>query len=49
MGTKLDGIQLPGGVTFNGGEIYSQADEEVKKIEEEVELKYELPTDFFTG
>tara|TARA_B100000131_G_scaffold236602_1_gene228643 strand:- start:956 stop:1696 length:741 start_codon:yes stop_codon:yes gene_type:complete len=47
--SKFDGIQLPGGVTFNGGEIYSQADEEVKKIEEEVELKYELPTDFFTG
>ena len=47
--SKFDNIQLPGGVTFNGGEIYSQADEEVKKIEEEVELKYELPTDFFTG
>lgn len=47
--SKFDGIQLPGGVTFNGGEIYSQADEEVKKIEEEVELKYELPTDFYTG
>jgi hypothetical protein len=47
--SKFEGVQLPGGVTFNGGEIYTQADEEVKKIEEEVELKYELPTDFYTG
>ena len=47
--SKFDNIQLPGGVTFNGAELYSQGDEEVKKIEEEVELKYELPTDFFTG
>ena len=47
--SKFDNIQLPGGVTFNGGELYSQGDEEVKKIEEEVELKYELPTDFYTG
>ena len=47
--SKFQDIQLPGGTTFNGGEIYTQADEEVKKIEEEVELKYELPTDFYTG
>jgi hypothetical protein len=47
--SKFEGVQLPGGVTFNGAEIYTQADEEVKKIEEEVELKYELPTDFYTG
>lgn len=47
--SKFQDIQLPGGTTFNGSEIYTQADEEVKKIEEEVELKYELPTDFYTG
>ncbi len=47
--SKFDGIQLPGGVTFNGKDIYTEGDEEVKKIEEEIQDKYELPTDFFHG
>jgi hypothetical protein len=47
--SKFGGLQLPGGVEFNGSEIYDQANEECNKIEEEIQDKYELPTDFYTG
>ena len=47
--SKFDSIQLPGGVSFNGSQIYEQASQEIDKIEEEMQLKYELPVDFFTG
>jgi len=47
--SKFDGIQMPGASTFNGGEIYSQASEEIDKIEERMIESYSLPIDFFTG
>ncbi len=47
--SKFTGLQLPGGVEFNGVEIFQQANEEVNNIEEQIQDKYELPTDFFTG
>ena len=40
---------MPGGVTLNGEQIYNEAKEEKRQIEEEVSLKYELPVDFITG
>jgi hypothetical protein len=40
---KFEGVQLPGGVTLNGKTIYDEAVEEITKIEEEMNLKYELP------
>jgi len=46
---KYDGIQLPGGVSLKGGEIYQQAEQEVERLEEEIRLQYELPIDFMTG
>ena len=46
---KFEGIQLPGGVTMNGQQIYQEAVEEIKQLEEEMELKYEKPVDFFVG
>jgi len=46
---KFGGIQLPGGVILNGGEIYGEAVEEIKQIEEEMQLKTELPVDFMVG
>jgi hypothetical protein len=45
--SKFDGVQLPGGVTIRGAEIFSEANEEVRNIEERVLLEYELPIDFF--
>ena len=46
---KFQGVQMPGGVTLNGEQIYNEAKEEKRQIEEEVSLKYELPVDFITG
>lgn len=46
---KFEGIQLPGGVTMNGQQIYQEAIEEIKQLEDEMELKYEKPVDFFVG
>jgi hypothetical protein len=46
---KFEGVQLPGGVTLNGQKIFEEAIDEIQKIEEEMQLKFELPTDFFIG
>ena len=40
---KFEGMQLPGGVQFNGQQIWSEADEEIKRLEEEVVNNYSMP------
>jgi hypothetical protein len=42
-------MPLPGNVTFNGTKIYEEAKEEIQRLEEEVETRYQLPPDFITG
>ena len=46
---KFAGIQMPGGVTLNGDQIYQEAVQEIAAIEEEMSLKYELPPSFMIG
>ena len=46
---KFTGVVLPGGITLDGKTIYDEAVEELTKIEEEMNLKYELPVDFNVG
>ena len=46
---KFGGIQLPGGVTLNGDQIYGEAVQEIATIEEEMQIRYELPPTFMTG
>ena len=46
---KFTGVTLPGGVTLDGQTIFSEAMEEINKIEEEMNMKYELPPDGFIG
>jgi hypothetical protein len=46
---KYSGVQLPGGVTFDGDKLYEQASAAIEKLEEEMQLKYELPVDFYMG
>lgn len=41
--TKFVGMQLPGGVQFNGEKIYNDAEQEVEKYEEEMISSYSLP------
>jgi hypothetical protein len=40
---KFDGIQMPGGVTFNGRQLYDDAIEELRDLEEKMSSTYEIP------
>ena len=46
---KFEGMVMPGGVTFNGRQIFDDANEEITKLEEEARLNWEQPVDFMTG
>jgi len=46
---KFAGVQLPGGVTLNGVQIYQEAVDEITALETEMQSKYELPPEFITG
>lgn len=46
---KFDGMQLPGGVTVNGRQLYDDATQDIEKLEEKLRLEQELPVDFFVG
>ena len=46
---KFNGVTMLGGVTMNGEMIYTQAQEEVIRLEEEMRLTYEMPVDFAVG
>lgn len=41
--SKFQGIQMLGGVSLNGEQIYTQAQEDLNKLEEQIQLAYELP------
>ena len=47
--SKFQDIQLPGGVSFNGQQIFDQASEEVDRLEEEMQVKFEEPPGFIVG
>lgn len=47
--TKFEGLQMPGGVTFNGSKIYDDAESEIQKLEEEVLSAYSLPVQDMVG
>lgn len=46
---KFNGVELPGGITLNGQQIYNEATTEIDKIESDIQSKYELPPQFFVG
>jgi hypothetical protein len=46
---KFGGIELPGGITLNGSEVFQEATSEVEKLENEMQSKWELPPQFFVG
>ena len=46
---KFEGVTMLGGVTMNGEMIYTQGQEEVIRLEEEMRLTYEMPIDFAIG
>ena len=47
--SKFNGVQLLGGVEMNGADIYSQASEEILRLEEQIQLAYELPPEYMMG
>ena len=46
---KYDGVLLPGGVTLNGQQIYSEAVQEIAQLEEELEQQNTMPPIFMIG
>ena len=46
---KFEGVQLPGGVTFNGRQIFDDATTEIQQLRERIRLEFEMPPDFFLG
>ena len=46
---KFGGIQLPGGVVLNGKEVYDEAVEEIRMIQQDMQLSSELPVDLMVG
>lgn len=40
---KFNGVQLPGGISLNGRQIYDDAIVELEKLEEQLHNEYELP------
>jgi hypothetical protein len=46
---KFNQVQMLGGTTLNGEVIYQQAQEEINKIEEQIQLQYETPVNYMIG
>lgn len=46
---KFEGMQLPGGVTINGRQLYEDALQEIEKLREDIRLEHEMPVDFYVG
>jgi hypothetical protein len=47
--TKFTGMQLPGGVQFNGEKIFNDAQVEIEKMEAEMISSYSLPVSDMVG
>jgi len=46
---KFEGIQMPGGVTLNGRQLYDDAREELTQLTEELYTRYSGPDQFIVG
>ena len=46
---KFEGVMLPGGVTFNGRQLYDDATQEIQQLRERIRDEHDLPPDFFVG
>jgi|TARA_X000001036_G_scaffold364328_1_gene348487 hypothetical protein len=47
--SKFNGVTMLGGVTMNGETLYSQAQEEILRLEEQIQLAFELPPMYQIG
>lgn len=46
---KFEGLQMPGGLTFNGQKIWDEATDELTKLEDEMISSYSLPVSDMIG
>jgi len=46
---KFEGVQLPGGVMFNGRQYYDDATADLTELRERLRLEQEMPIDFLVG
>ena len=46
---KYEGMNLPGGTTLNGRQIFDDATTELQMLDDEIYTKYQLPDDFMVG
>jgi len=46
---KFEGLQMPGGLTFNGQKIWEESMEEIRKLEDEMINSYSLPVHDMIG
>ena len=47
--SKFSGMQLPGGITMNGPQMYQEAVNEIKELEDKIRDTYEEPPQFLVG
>lgn len=46
---KYEGIQLPGGITLNGRQLFDDASNEIERLEEDLRNSFQLPIDIYMG
>ena len=46
---KFEGLQMPGGLTFNGQKIWEESTEEIRRLEDEMISSYSLPVMDMSG
>ena len=46
---KFEGMQLPGGVSLNGRQLFDDAMQDIERLRERIRLEHELPPNFFVG
>ena len=47
--SKFEGVQMLGGVTLNGAKLFEEARADIEKLEEQIQLAYELPPNYMIG
>jgi len=47
--SKFSGVTMLGGVTMNGETLFTQAQDEIMKLEEQIQLAFELPVNYMIG
>ena len=46
---KFEGVQLPGGVTFNGRQLYDDATQEIERLKERIHEDFSFPAPMMVG